>query len=135
MDEGTEKVVEAAARAAHEANRAWCLLCGDASQLSWDDAPEWQRTSARNGVLNIVNNPDTTPEQSHESWLAEKEATGWKFGPVKDIEKKEHPCFVPYGQLPPEQRAKDHVFGTVARAILHAACDAIFDASRFPDPK
>lgn len=55
-----------------------------------------------------------TPEQSHESWFAEKVATGWKYGPVKDPEKREHPCMVSYAELPPVQRQKDHVFvGTV----------------------
>ena len=32
-------IIEACARAAHEANRAYCLALGDTSQPSWDDAP------------------------------------------------------------------------------------------------
>ena len=32
-----------------------------------------------------------------------EEADGWKYGPVKDPEKKEHPCFVPYDDLPPSR--------------------------------
>ncbi len=110
-----------AARAAHEANRAWCLSQGDTSQPSWDDAPPWQRDSAISGVLAILADPMTTPEQSHKGWLAMKEAAGWKWGPVKDPEAKVHPCFVPYDQLPEAQRAKDSIFGAVVRAILHAA--------------
>jgi len=47
-------VIEACARAAHEANRAYCLAIGDVSQTSWDDAPEWQRSSARNGVADAL---------------------------------------------------------------------------------
>src|SRR5438105_262770 len=39
------EVVEACARAAHEVNRAYCLALGDASQVAWEDAPEWQRSS------------------------------------------------------------------------------------------
>lgn len=108
-------VVEACARAAHEANRAYCIALGDASQPPWESAPEWQRTSARNGVAGALRG--ATPEQSHESWLAEKRATGWKYGPVKDPEKREHPCFVPYNDLPPAQRAKDAIFTTVARVV------------------
>lgn len=110
-----EKKIEACARAAHEANRAYCAALGDTSQAPWDDAPEWQKSSARNGVVGALNG--NTPEQSHESWLAEKAATGWKYGPVKDPEKREHPCFVPYAGLPPEQRAKDGVFVAVVRAM------------------
>src|SRR4051812_32763157 len=109
--------LEAIARVCHEANRAYCYGIGDYSQLSWGYAPEWQRTSAVNGVKFALDNPDAGPSHSHESWLAEKEAAGWKYGPVKDPEKKEHPCFVPYDQLPIEQRMKDHLFQAVARTL------------------
>jgi hypothetical protein len=112
--------IHAAARAAHEANRAYCQVLGDFSQVPWDEAPEWQKNSAISGVLNIYNNPDTTPEDSHSNWLNDKARDGWTYGAVKDIEKKEHPCFVPYSMLPPEQRRKDHIFGEVVRAVLRA---------------
>jgi hypothetical protein len=112
--------VEAAARAAHEANRAYCIAIGDTSQVAWDDAPEWQRASARLGVEQIARDPSTTPEQSHEGWLAVKREEGWTYGPVKDPDAKLHPCFVPYADLPESQRAKDHVFGAVVRAVLAA---------------
>lgn len=105
------------AKVVHEANRAYCQTLGDDSQLSWSEAPAWQRDSAVNGVEGIVSGRITKPEQSHESWLAEKERTGWKYGPVKDAEKKEHPCFVPYGELPPEQQVKDAIFFGIVRAM------------------
>lgn len=38
---------------------------------------------------------------------------------ITEIEqKKEHPCFVPYQELPANQRLKDHMFGLVVRAVL-----------------
>lgn len=114
----TDIVIETAARASHEANRAWCLSHGDMSQPSWDDAPEWQRSSALLGVRGVASG--NTPEQSHEGWLEQKRADGWKWGPVKDPSAKEHPCFVPYADLPPEQKAKDHIFVGVVRAVLAA---------------
>lgn len=110
--------IEAIAKVCHEANRAYCQTIGDNSQPSWEAAPEWQRQSAIKGVGFTRDNPSAPPSASHDSWLAEKQATGWKFGPVKDPEKKEHPCFVPYEQLPAEQRAKDALFQGVARALL-----------------
>lgn len=110
--------LEAIARATHEANRAYCLANGDTSQPSWDDAPDWQRTSARHGVVGAL--AGNTPEQSHEGWMREKLATGWSYGPVKDPERKQHPCMVPYEQLPPEQRGKDALFVCVARAMAAA---------------
>lgn len=103
---------EQIARICHEVNRAYCNSIGDTSQPSWDEAPQWQKESAVNGVNFHLNN-DTTPEQSHENWLKEKIATGWVYGPVKDPEKKEHPCMVPYDQLPLEQRTKDYLFKAI----------------------
>ena len=107
-----EHYIEACAAAAHMVNKAWCEAHGDTSQPEWVDAPDWQKSSAINGVAGVLRG--NSPEQSHESWLAEKTATGWKYGAVKDPEKKEHPCFVPYAELPPQQQAKDRLFvGTV----------------------
>lgn len=105
------------AKVCHEANRAYCAALGDLSQPSWEDAPDWQKQSAINGVQFHYANPMAQPSDSHVAWLAQKEADGWKYGPVKDPDKKEHPCFVPYDELPVEQRAKDYIF----RAICHAS--------------
>lgn len=105
------------ARVAHEVNRAYCAALGDPSQPAWSDAPEWQKGSALNGVHAHLAAPDLTPETSHELWFEEKRATGWKFGPVKDAEKKEHPCFVPYAELPEAQRAKDYLFKAVVESL------------------
>jgi len=109
--------VEKIAEVCHETNRAYCAVIGDNSQLSWAMSPEWQRTSAINGVQFHLNNPDAKPSHSHDSWLKEKCDAGWKFGPVKDAEKKEHPCFVSYEDLPSEQKAKDALFIGVVHAL------------------
>ena len=111
---------EQIARVAHETNRAYCRSIGDQSQLAWEDAPEWQRSSAVNGVRFIAENPDAGPSASHDSWMKQKRDEGWKYGAVKDPEKKEHPCFVPYDELPQEQKSKDYLFGGVVRALLSA---------------
>ncbi|AVO22940.1 hypothetical protein HWB57_gp100 [Erwinia phage vB_EamM-Bue1] len=103
------------AKACHEANRGYCAALGDTSQLPWNEAPEWQRVSAIKGVEFHLSG-EHGPEASHESWYAEKEADGWVYGPVKDAEKKEHPCMVAYSQLPKEQQAKDYIF----RSVVHS---------------
>jgi hypothetical protein len=108
---------EQIAMVCHETNRAYCRAIGDDSQPTWDDAPDWQRTSASNGVRFHMANPDALPSHSHEEWLKEKAAAGWKYGAVKDPDKKEHPCFVPYDKLPEEQKVKDALFISVVRAL------------------
>lgn len=101
----------------HETNRAFCAQLGDLSQPCWDGAPEWQKTSAVNGVMFHLANPDAVASHSHDERLKEKAATGWKYGPVKDPDKKEHPCIVPFDQLPPEQQAKDTLFKSVVESL------------------
>ena len=120
MQNDSEYRFDHIARVCHEANRAYCKAIGDDSQLPWADAPQWQRDSAIKGVQFINVNPDAPPSASHESWLEEKRATGWVYGAVKDPNAipPTHPCFVPYDELPVEQRAKDYIFGAIARALL-----------------
>jgi len=108
--------VKAIAIACHEANRAYCLSLGDESQPSWEDAPIWQSNSAIDGVTYHLEH-DTTPEQSHENWLAVKEAEGWVYGEVKDADAKTHPCMMPYAELPAEQKAKDYIFTAVVEQV------------------
>lgn len=107
---------ESVARIAHEVNRSYCQSIGDDSQPSWEDAPAWQRDSAINGVAFHLKN-EASPEESHANWLTQKENEGWKYGPVKDVYKLEHPCFMPYDQLPQEQRVKDYLFRAVVNSF------------------
>lgn len=112
------KTIEKAARMAHEINAAYCRAMGDHSQPTWDAAPQWQRSSAINGVKFHLDNPDAGPEGSHENWLAEKVADGWKWGPEKDPELKTHPCVMSFIALPPELKAKDYLFSQVVYSLL-----------------
>ena len=120
--------IEQAAKIAHEVNRVFCSRLGDNSQPPWSDAPDWQKQSAINGIRlhwkAISNGEELPPSASHESWLAEKLANGWKYGPVKDAEKKEHPCCVAYEELPADQQTKDYLFGAVAAATFEKAMSA-----------
>jgi hypothetical protein len=99
----------------HEVNKAYCEALNDFSQPAWEDAPKWQRDSARLGVaLHVAE--DVGPEASHMSWMAQKLDEGWAYGPIKDPVTKLHPCIVPFDKLPREQQAKDFIF----RAVVHA---------------
>lgn len=108
---------EQIAQVAHEINKAYCESTGDHTQPSWADAPDWQKSSAINGVKMHLENPDATPEDSHKSWMAQKEAEGWKYGPIKNPETKEHHCMRPYNELPVEQRTKDYLFRQVVHSL------------------
>jgi hypothetical protein len=108
--------VDQIARICHEVNRAYCEALGDDTQPKWEDAPTWQKESAIAGVNFHIRNWDAGPEASHESWMKQKEADGWKYGPAKNPLTKEHPCIKPFNMLPVEQQAKDYLF----RGVVHA---------------
>lgn len=112
--------VELIARAAHEANLAYCLTVGDYSQAPWGRAPEWQRESVRAGVRAIAEGRVTKPEDSHASWARQKFAEGWTWGAEKDPVLKRHPCLVAFELLPETQQRKDVIFLGVVRAMLEA---------------
>lgn len=46
-------------------------------------------------------------ENIHELWSQERIAQGWRYGPQRDDAKKEHPCLVPYDQLPDSEKEFD----------------------------
>ena len=111
---------EDVAKICHEANKAYCVTIGDNTQPSWEDAPEWQKESAINGVRFHCLNENTTPADSHNSWLKEKTEQGWSWGEIKDAEKKEHPCFTAYENLPKSQQIKDYIFKNIVEAYKQA---------------
>lgn len=110
--------IRAIAHTVYEVNRAYSASLGDNSFGPWNDAPEWQKQTNILGVIFMINNPNAKPQDSHESWLKEKAKEGWKYGPVKDAEKKEHPCILPYDELPAAQKAKDALFIATVSTLL-----------------
>jgi hypothetical protein len=108
---------EQIAKVCHEANRAYCLGLGDDTQKPWEESPEWQRNSAIKGVRFHIKNPEASQSASHDEWLKLKQSEGWKYGKIKDVEKKTHPCFVPYDKLPKKQQKKDALFSAIIKAL------------------
>jgi ryanodine receptor 2 len=58
-------------------------------------------------------------ENSHDLWAAQRIGEGWEHGPRRDDGRKQHPCLVPYDQLPESEKEYDRVaaIGTL-KAIL-----------------
>ena len=92
--------------AIHEANK-------EIQQQTGEFIPELSEhltKSILDGVYYVLDNPNCTPEQQHNNWVHFKRADGWKYGSIKDFERKEHPCLVLYNELPEIQQRKDSVF-------------------------
>lgn len=105
------------AKVCHQANKAYCEANDDQTQKDWDEAEEWQRQSAINGVIFKLMNQDAGHDAQHNSWMKEKVDGGWVYGEVKDAEAKTHPCIVPFDQLPLFQQKKDALFCAIVDAL------------------
>jgi hypothetical protein len=112
-----EALVEAIARVAHEANRAWSAAWGQEVQPAWDEAPEWQVQSTRISITDLLANPSITGRDVHDLWLRQKSDAGWCFGPVKDPGLKTHPSMVPYDDLSDIEKAKDILFRAIVLSL------------------
>ncbi len=46
---------------------------------------------------------------AHEVWAQTRLAEGWRWGPERNDDRKEHPCLVPYEELPEVEKDFDRV--------------------------
>ena len=46
-------------------------------------------------------------KNTHDIWARQRMKDGWRFGPVRDDAKKEHPCLIAYEELPESEREYD----------------------------
>jgi hypothetical protein len=114
--------IEQIAKTCHETNRV-LQIANEEDFISpkWEAAPDWQKLSALAGVRKALDGE--TPRQLHISWMEQKVADGWVYGPVKDSENKTHPCLVAYADLPLEQKVKDQMFYTVVNSFIQRRVD------------
>lgn len=110
--------VERVAEACHNALREISITMGQDAPPVWEDAEAWMHETTKGVLMDLMANPTMTPRQIHDTWCLQKMADGWVYGPVKDQEKKTHPCLVPYMQLPLGERFKDVMFRMVATTHL-----------------
>jgi hypothetical protein len=67
----------------------------------------------------LLNLTERLSENAHDLWAVQRLREGWKPGPRRDDAMKEHPCLVPYSELPESEKEYDRqmALGTI-RAIL-----------------
>jgi hypothetical protein len=107
---------EQIARVIHAANAALQAIQNDpAPSLPWDSESRELRANVMLGVRNARHG--MTAEEHHQAWVQDKLDHGWRYGAQKDPDKKTHPCLVPFGSLPKEQRDKNVLFISIVRAL------------------
>lgn len=96
--------VEAAARICFEVNKAY-----SGSEDNWDDLTMGEKEELVEAVKTAFFSNYNANIQHHKwCWIYLKK--GWKWGKVKDEEKKEHPCLLPWDYLSEEDQLRDHLF-------------------------
>lgn len=114
---------EQIARVAHEANRALQIEQRDPAipvSPAWDDTDSETRRSAISGVERVLDSRTrgvSPAADSHWQWMTFKKEHGWKWGPVKDETKKEHPMLVAYDDLSRAAKVKDELFVAIVEAL------------------
>lgn len=48
-------------------------------------------------------------KNAHELWAEQRIIDGWKWGPVRDDTRKEHPNIIPYDDLPESEKKYDQM--------------------------
>ncbi|MCA9270532.1 MAG: hypothetical protein KDA41_18750 [Planctomycetales bacterium] len=58
-------------------------------------------------------------EHNHQIWALGRLADGWVFGTARDDANKNHPCLIPYEDLPESEKDYDrHTAAEVLKAII-----------------
>ncbi|MEK6283709.1 MAG: RyR domain-containing protein [Acidobacteriota bacterium] len=56
------------------------------------------------GILELT---ELLARNAHEVWARQRLAEGWRYGAERNDARKEHPCLVPYEQLPESEKEYD----------------------------
>lgn len=85
--------------------------------MTWHPQPiDTSRVELPADVLELL---ERLAEHCHDTWGQQRLEDGWVFGPERDDAKKEHPCLVPYQELPESERVYDRkVAAQTLKAIV-----------------
>ncbi len=111
--------VERASVVVHQTIQAIQIELDEPPAGDWHTTTEDNREFTRSSVREAQ--AGQTPRQSHETWMRDKIAAGWTYGPIRDNDRKIHPLLVSYDHLAPEQRAKDAALIAVVTALTPSA--------------
>lgn len=106
------------AKVVYQANKTFCETNFDFSHMDWNDAPDGVKCSYVRGVVEVINNPNITPEELHEAWKKEKTGQGWVLGENKNPDKKTHPCLTNYRDIPEFEKRKDNLFIAIVKELI-----------------
>lgn len=118
-----EELTEFMSRIAHHCWVSYQIAAGQPYNIELSEA---QMLSQKNAMTQFLKDPGMTAEKNHENWMAYKLSIGWKPGPVRDEQKKESPCLVPFAELPEIEKKKDIMDIESRRFAYKLAQDFLF---------
>jgi len=66
-------------------------------------------------ILKLV---ELLARNAHENWAKQRLSEGWKYGEKRDDARKEHPCLVPYGELPESEKEYDRTMAIETLKVI-----------------
>ena len=76
---------------------------------SREEASASSKPSVDETARNVEAQIELLAEAEHAGWMMQRARSGWRYGPVRDNEKKLHPFMIAYGDLPESEKDKDRV--------------------------
>ena len=82
-------------------------------------SPQPINTSEIELTEDILGLAELLARSNHDNWAVQRIKDGWKYGPLRDDNLKQHPCLVPYEELPESEKEYDRItcFETI-KAII-----------------
>jgi hypothetical protein len=76
-------------------------------RISWNNDPLPIDTTNVQLDEEILELTERLAKNAHDNWARQRVADGWRHGPRRDQDKKEHPSLVPYEKLSEEEKEYD----------------------------
>ena len=68
----------------------------------------------------LIDLAEILAKNAHERWAEQRLIEGWRYGPKRDDDLKEHPCLVPYEALPESEKAYDRTMALETLRVVVA---------------
>lgn len=112
------------ARTYHESYRVLQFIEGGTLLPPWHEASQADVDSTVDSVQAVLAvltdeyvEPRALADYVHLKWCEQKRAAGWRYGPVRDNERKVHPLLVDFGGLSLLNQAKDILLVSIVQSL------------------
>lgn len=80
--------------------------------------PEPIDTTSTELSEDIMELSELLAKNTHDLWAKGRISEGWKYGPERNDTRKEHPCLIPYNELPENEKKYDRDISIEALKVI-----------------